>query len=127
MGFWIFMTVMNLLLPFTMIVIGHIFMKKPPKEINHLVGYRTTMSMKNKDTWEFAHQHCGKNWKIAGIWMLVPSALVMLFFLGKDIQTVGEFGSVVIGVQTVILMGSLIPTEIALRKNFDKDGNRIQI
>lgn len=127
MGFWIFMTAMNLLLPFTMIVIGSIFIKKPPKEINHLVGYRTTMSMKNKDTWDFAHCHCGKNWKITGLCMLIPSALVMLFFIGKDIQTVGEFGSVVIGVQTIILLASLIPTEIALRKNFDKDGNRIQI
>jgi len=127
MGFWVFMTAMNLVLPFIMIVIGYIFIKKPPKEINHLVGYRTTMSMKNKDTWDFAHRHCGKNWQITGLCMLVPSALVMLFFIGKDIQTVGEFGSVVMGVQTVILLGSLIPTEIALRKNFDKDGNRIQI
>ncbi|MBE5987949.1 SdpI/YhfL family protein [Lacrimispora xylanisolvens] len=127
MGFWIFMTAMNLVLPFIMIVIGYIFLKNPPKEINHLVGYRTTMSMKNKDTWEFAHHHCGKNWKIIGLSMLIPSALVMLFFIGKDINTIGEFGSVVMGVQTVILLASLIPTEIALRKNFDKDGNRIQM
>ncbi|NNJ31069.1 SdpI family protein [Lacrimispora defluvii] len=127
MGFWIFMTAMNLLLPFIMIVIGHIFIKNPPKEINHLVGYRTTMSMKNKDTWEFAHHHCGKNWKITGLCMLIPSALVMLAFIGKDTQTVGKFGSVVIGVQTVILLASIIPTETALRKNFDKDGNRIKI
>lgn len=127
MGFWIFMTAMNLLLPFIMIVIGYVFMKKPPKEINHLVGYRTTMSMKNKDTWDFAHRNCGRNWLITGLCMLVPSALVMCFFMGKDIETIGGFGSMVMGVQTVILVGSIIPTEIALRKNFDKDGNRIQI
>lgn len=127
MGFWIFMTAMNLVLPLIMIVFGFIFIKNPPKEINHLVGYRTTMSMKNKDTWEFAHHHCGKNWKFTGLCLLIPSALVMLFFIGKDIQTVGEIGSVVIGVQTVSLLATLIPTEIALRKNFDKDGNRIQI
>ena len=127
MGFWIFMTAMNLVLPFIMIVIGYIFIKNPPREINHLVGYRTTMSMKNKDTWDFAHHHCGKNWKIVGLFMLIPSALVMLLFSGKDIQTVGEIGSVVIGVQTIILLATLIPTEMALRKNFDKDGNRIQM
>ena len=127
MGFWAFMTAMNLLLPFIMIAIGHVFSKRPPKEINHLAGYRTSMSMKNKDTWDFAHHHCGKIWQITGLCMLVPSALVMLFFIGKDIKEVGNFGSVVMGVQTVILIGSIIPTEIALRKNFDKDGNRIQI
>ncbi|WP_349674845.1 SdpI family protein [Lacrimispora sp.] len=127
MGFWIFMTVMNLMIPFIMIVTGYVFIKNPPREINHLVGYRTNMSMKNKDTWEFAHHHCGKNWMIMGLCMLVPSVLVMLLFIGKGTEIVGEFGSVVIGVQTVILLASIIPTEIALRKNFDKEGNRIKI
>ena len=55
MGFWIFMLIMDLLLPFTMIGFGRYFMKKAPKEINSVFGYRTSMSMKNKDTWEFAH------------------------------------------------------------------------
>ena len=52
MGFWIFMLIMDLLLPFTMIGFGRYFMKKAPKEINSVFGYRTSMSMKNKDTWE---------------------------------------------------------------------------
>ena len=60
MGFWIFMLIMDLLLPFTMIGFGRYFMKKAPKEINSVFGYRTSMSMKNKDTWEFAHKYCGK-------------------------------------------------------------------
>jgi len=124
MGFWVFMTAMNLLLPFIMIVIGHIFSKRPPKEINNLTGYRTSMSMKNEDTWLFAHHHCGKIWKIAGTGMLVPSFLAMLVVIGKDKETVGIFSSFVIGIQMVILIASVIPTEVALRKNFDKDGNR---
>ena len=59
MGFWIFMLIMDLLLPFTMIGFGRYFMKKAPKEINSVFGYRTSMSMKNKDTWKFAHKYCG--------------------------------------------------------------------
>ena len=54
------MLIMDLLLPFTMIGFGRYFMKKAPKEINSVFGYRTSMSMKNKDTWEFAHKYCGK-------------------------------------------------------------------
>ena len=50
------------LLPFTMIGFGRYFMKKAPKEINSVFGYRTSMSMKNKDTWEFSHKYCGKVW-----------------------------------------------------------------
>ena len=51
MGFWIFMLIMDLLLPFTMIGFGRYFMKKAPKKINSVFGYRSSMSMKNKDTY----------------------------------------------------------------------------
>ena len=54
MGYWFFMLAMNLLFPAIMIISGGYFMKKAPKEINYIFGYRTNMSMKNKDTWEFA-------------------------------------------------------------------------
>ena len=55
MGFWVFMLFMDLLIPFTMIGFGKLFMTKLPQDINTVFGYRTTMSMKNKDTWAFAH------------------------------------------------------------------------
>ena len=51
MGFWIYMLLMNLLNTFTLIGFGKHFMRKAPKEINEVFGYRTPMSMKNKDTW----------------------------------------------------------------------------
>ena len=127
MAFWIFMTAMELLLPLIMIVIGYLFRKNPPKEINNLAGYRTTMSMKNKDTWEFAHHHCGKVWQMVGCCMLVPSFIAMLAVFGKGTDTVGNFGTLVIIVQTIILIGSIIPTEIALRKHFDKEGKPLQL
>ena len=62
MGFWIYMLLMNLLNTFTLIGFGKHFMRKAPKEINEVFGYRTPMSMKNKDSWEFAHKYCGKIW-----------------------------------------------------------------
>ena len=80
MGFWIFMLIMDLLLPFTMIGFGRYFMKKAPKEINSVFGYRTSMSMKNKDTWEFAHKYCGKVWYVCGMVML-PITVIFLFFV----------------------------------------------
>lgn len=50
MGFWIFMLIMDLLIPFTMIGFGKMFLKKAPDQINYVFGYRTSMSMKNQDT-----------------------------------------------------------------------------
>ncbi|WP_268051132.1 SdpI family protein [Clostridium ganghwense] len=54
----------TIIISFTMIGFGLLFMKKPPKEINSTFGYRTTMSSKNKDTWNFAHRYAGIVWFI---------------------------------------------------------------
>ena len=62
MGFFIAMFLCNLLMPLIMLIGGYCIYKNPPKEINGLVGYRTTMSKKNKDTWTFAHDYCGRLW-----------------------------------------------------------------
>jgi uncharacterized membrane protein len=94
------------------------------KKINMAFGYRTNMSMKNEDTWKFAHKHCGKTWWIVG-WVLLPVSIAAMFFvLGKDVDTVGLFGGILCAVQVIFLVGSIIPTERALRKHFDKNGNR---
>ena len=77
MGFWVFMLIMNLIIPFTMIGFGNYYVKQAPKEINYISGYRTKMSMKNEDTWKFAHNYCGKLWRIIGCMLLMPSAYAM--------------------------------------------------
>ena len=122
--FWIFMLIMDLLLPFTMIGFGRYFMKKAPKEINSVFGYRTSMSMKNKDTWEFAHKYCGKVWYVCGMVMLPITVIFMLLVIGKSEDCVGSMGGIICGVQLIPLIGSILPTEIALKKNFDKNGTR---
>ena len=124
MGFWIFMLVMDLLFPAIMIIMGRYFMKTSPKEINYIFGYRTNMSMKNKDTWEFAHKYMGKLWFRFG-WLLIPiSVIPMLFVIGKGENIVGTVGTVVMVIDLIILIAPIFPTEKALKNTFDKDGNR---
>ena len=114
MGFWIFMLIMDLLLPFTMIGFGRYFMKKAPKEINSVFGYRTSMSMKNKDTWEFAHKYCGKVWYVCGMVILPITVIFMLLVIGKNEDCIGSIGGIICGVQIIPLIGSILPTEIFL-------------
>ena len=116
MGFWIFMLIMDLLLPSTMIGFGRYFMKKAPKEINSVFGYRTSMSMKNKDTWEFAHKYCGKIWYVCGMVMLPITVIFMLLVIGKNEDCVGSMGGIICGVQLIPLIGSILPTEIAKKR-----------
>ena len=124
MGFWIYMLIIDLLLPFTMIGIGKYFLKTAPKNINTVFGYRTSMSMKNKDTWIFAHKYCGKIWFISGLIMLPLSVIVMMFVFGELENVVGTVGAVLCGIQFIPILISIILTEKALNKTFDKNGIR---
>ncbi|MBQ3150012.1 MAG: SdpI family protein [Clostridia bacterium] len=124
MGFWIFMLLNGLLFPAIMLVMGKLFTKSAPKEINYIFGYRTEMSMKNRDTWEFAHTFIGKLWYRLG-WILIPVTVIpMLFVIGGTKGLIGTVGGVVCVADLAVLIAGIFPTERALKKNFDKDGNR---
>ena len=124
MAFWIFMVIMYMLIPVAMAVFGYLFLKKAPKEINPVFGYRTAMSMKNMDTWKFAHKYIGRLWYLFGCALVPISFFVMFTVIGKDTDTVGTVGAILCFVQMIPLLGCIFPTEKALKKNFDKDGNR---
>ena len=124
MGFWFYMLLSNLLIPAIMIGFGLMFIKRPPKTVNYLFGYRTTRSMKNQDTWAFAHQYCGRLWFRWGLALLPVTLVVMLLLLGRSEDTVGTVGGLFCLVQAVPLVGCIFPTEAALKRTFDKDGNR---
>lgn len=127
MGFWFFMLVMDLLFPATMIGIGKSFQKAAPKDINPVYGYRTAMSMKNRDTWEFAHRHCGRLWFRLGLVLLPVNLIPMLLVIWESRELVNIVGSVLCAIDMVVIIASIFPTEAALKRTFDQDGNRKKI
>lgn len=108
-----------LIVPAIMLIFGWTFMKKPPKDINGFYGYRTTMSMKNQDTWERAHQICGRVWWRVG-WALAALSAVLLCAVQLD----WLLGILVLAAEGTALLLTIIPVERALKREFDKDGNR---
>ncbi len=126
-GFWLFMFATSLLIPLSMLLFGAVFRKGIPEEMNALFGYRTKRSRKNKDTWAFAHRHVGRIWMRAGAVMLVLTLVAMPFLHDEAIETVGLGGGLVVIVQAVVLVSSLFPTEMALKRTFDEDGNRKEV
>lgn len=124
MEVWIPMMIACALFPAMMLTFGGIFRRRAPKEINALFGYRTTMSMKNADTWEFAHRTCGRVWWILG-WCILPlSVIPMLCVIGQSEDVIGTVGLVVTMIDLTLLVVSIIPTEIALKKHFNPDGSK---
>ena len=124
MGFWLFCTASSLLIPLVMLFFGRRFLTKPPKSINSLYGYRTARSMKNQQTWDFAHRVCGKIWFWAGLILLPVSLVAMLFSWGRSVEEIGMWCIPVMAVQLVVLVGSIFPVERALKRNFDQFGRK---
>ena len=121
------MLAMNLLTPLTMIIFGYIYSKKPPQKPKSKFaysGYRTQMSMKNEETWEYANRFFGKLWFRFGIVLGLISIIPLFFVIGKDKDTVGFAGLIICFVQMAVMLIPVIPTEISLRRRFDKYGNR---
>ena len=123
-GFYIYMLLTSLLIPVIMLVFGWKFHRQAPKKINVWYGYRSARSMKNEDTWVFAHQHIGRTWMLVGAVLLVISVIPMIAVYGKDDDTVSVVSLVLLFVQMLPMIMSLIPTERALKKTFDENGIR---
>lgn len=118
------MLVVDLIIPLTMIILGAVFMKKPPKNINYLFGYRTPRSTKNEDTWQFAHNYCGKIWVSWGWVLLILSLLPFIILIGKDKDLIATVGGAISIIQLIVILLTIVPVEKALKKTFDENGNR---
>lgn len=110
--------IFGLLIPAVMIVSGWIMLVHPPAEINDIFGYRTKMSMKNQRTWQFAHRMAGKTWLVLGAVLLPLSAAALMIFRKNSNESL----LTLVIVQLLFLCLSILPVEIALRRNFDKSG-----
>lgn len=98
--------------------------KHCPKQINGVLGYRTKRSMKNMDTWKFAHDYCGRLWWKIGWIILFPSIFIQIPFLHSSDHMIGVVGGIICTIQCIILIISIFPTEKALKKTFFEDGTR---
>lgn len=118
-GIWTICFFSNLGLPVLMIILGQVLLKKPPKNINGIYGYRTSMSMKNKDTWAFAHEYCGNLWVRSGIVML-PVVVIWQVVTAR----LSMWSILLTQIEVVVMLVTVVLTEVALRRTFDKNGIR---
>ena len=102
MAFGYTMLLSMLITPLLMIGFGLLFIKKPPRRVNSLYGYRTRRSMRNQDTWDFAHQYCGKIWLVCGLVSILPSLVPIWLVVGESEQLISKTGSIVLGIQVLL-------------------------
>ena len=98
-------------------IIGAIFKIFPPKKINYFYGHRTTLAMKNQDTWDEAQRYSANTMIILGV-ISILIGLVFKFLI-KNISEGYQGRIFFIGIIIMILVD-----EIHLRKIFNYDGSR---
>ena len=114
----------SLLVPVIVIITGRMMWKHYPKNINGLIGYRTTLSMRNIDTWKFANEYCGRLWYRIGILMLIFSIIICLLFFKACYNTAFMASLILIAIKCIILVATIFPTENALKREFSEEGRR---
>ena len=100
------------LIPILILVIGIIFQKHAPKEINGFIGYRTRRSMQSQEAWDYANKRMGEIWLALGVILLVVTIPLSLLLEENGV-------AVLVIAQTIALILSIIPVEMELKAKFD--------
>ena len=125
--FKVIMLISVAFIPLLLIVIGKIYEKYPSKEPNIAIGFRTKLSMMNKETWDYAQRLFPKVWISLGRIML-PLSLIILFLLySEDKDYTGNLVLILMLVQVVLMLGSILYVNLKLKKAFNSDGSRKEI
>ncbi|MBQ3973944.1 MAG: SdpI family protein [Lachnospiraceae bacterium] len=119
-----FNLIMTMLIPLIMVVCGWLFMHGIPKDRNSLFGYRTAMSVKNDDTWRFAHEYCGRLWLIIGLVLFAVTTVFMVLSMNMDPERVAFISGILMMIYVVPLLATVAATESAMKKTFDTRGKR---
>ncbi len=124
MWYWWFLLVCDLICPVGMMIGGRWMWKRPAKQINGLVGYRTARSMKNRETWRFAQEYNGRlMWKY-GSWLLLPAVAVPVLLYGSTEKALTIASCVLWVVELAALLIPIPQTEKALKAEFPDKGEK---
>ncbi|MGG7078308.1 SdpI family protein [Clostridium sardiniense] len=108
----------SLLCGFIFLITGILLTLNPPRNRNGVLGYRTSMSMLNQDTWNEAQKYSGMSMSFFGILNIIFA----LWFYILPISINADKFQLIFFIITSVLMIYL--DELHLNKLFNKDGTR---
>lgn len=125
MGDNVIIAVVNMLLPLTMLGLGlMIWLTKPG--YGDMFGYRTTWSLKSKETWERAQglfgRLCTVTYAVISFISLICGVIPIVG--GFDKYAVGIMAGVLSLVQFVSVFAVIGVTDGIVKREFNKDGTR---
>lgn len=103
---------------FIFLIAGILLTLNPPRNRNGVLGYRTSMSMLNQDTWNEAQKYGGMSMSFFGILNIISALWFYIFPLSINTD---KF-QLIFFIITSVLMIYL--DELHLNKLFNNDGTR---
>lgn len=97
------------------LIVGFIMLKRPPKKINRIYGYRTKRSMKSQEQWDFAQKYSAKGLLRGGMLLTLAGISGLFYSAGIIIDTI-----VGIGLLIAVLVMIIVRTESELRRREKK-------
>lgn len=120
----LWLTIVLLIGPVAMLILGVIYLFLPPKEANHHIGYRTYFGMGSVEAWLHTQKLAGIIYGGLGIILGIIMIIVSVSLKKKDMMQ--AFTSAItwllvqVGIVLLVYLGMFVYTAIV----FDRHGNR---
>jgi len=119
MGTWAFVFIACLVCPLMMLIYGIRFRCYQPKR-DGICGVRIKAALQNDETWDFAHQYCGKLWETMGLFMASIVIVCMILLIDLSEMMIAVSGVVILLIQLVLFVLSFGLVSKKILKNFKK-------
>lgn len=101
---------------------GLIFRLFPPKNINHIYGYRSRFSMKAQSIWKEGQRYCADTFILIGVIIFVLGVLEYLLF--NSIHATKIIENTIEGIEILLsILVMYIRCETHLKNMFNEDGS----
>jgi ACR3 family arsenite efflux pump ArsB len=91
--------------------------KNPPADIG-IYGYRTKLSMRSKESWDYAHKLCAKLFPRYNLILLIASEIVLFIGYAISKDHVMIIAICLLVIQTVLVFLMCIQIDRALKEKF---------
>ncbi len=123
---WKILTLLALLTPLAMVILGLICWRIPPKGPTWALGFRSRRARAGDESWKFAQSWAGKLWFILGLIWLVATLLISNGQKETGIEDCLEIYLNLVGLQLGTLILVILGINLALLIRFDRFG-RIRV
>lgn len=110
--------------PLILLGLGLWYLLAPPKEANHVAGYRFYFGMGSVEAWQYTQRLAGFGWTGLGGLLTLIMGIISLTFHGKDpVSMIGTAVGCVIW-ELVLIAICCVVIDVLVGLRYDKNGNR---